>query len=133
MQGCFLTKQPLLKSLTSQLEAEAPSEREQPEPAPWHTGLTKRTEEKSQHLQEPRVELYHQIHDLAAKKVDVANMARQLGGSRQTIYNYLQMKLPPERTRINLGGKRLIDPYKVYLIRRWNEGCRSVAVKGIKV
>ena len=31
MQGFFLTKQPLLKSLTSQPEAQAPSEGEQPE------------------------------------------------------------------------------------------------------
>ena len=125
MQGFFLTKQPLLKSLTSQPEAKAPSESEQPELAPWHTGMTKHTEEKSQCLHQQRVELYHQIHDLAAKKIDVANMARQLGVSRQTIYNYLQMKQPPERTRINLGGRRLIDPYKDYLIQRWNEGCRS--------
>jgi len=125
LQGFFLTKPPLLKSLTSQPEAQAPSEGEQPELAPWHTGMTKHTEEKSQCLHQQRVELYHQIHDLAAKKIDVANMARQLGVSRQTIYNYLQMKQPPERTRINLGGRRLIDPYKDYLIQRWNEGCRS--------
>src|SRR6266700_2767558 len=125
MQGFFLTKQPLLKALTSQPEAEAPSGGEQPEPAPWYTGMTKRTEEKSQCLHQQRVELYHQIHDLAAKEFDVANMARQLGVSRQTIYNYLQMKQPPERTRINLGGRRLIDPYKDYLMQRWNEGCRS--------
>src|SRR6266567_7147577 len=125
MQGFFLTKQPLLKALTSQPEAEAPSGGEQPEPAPWYTGMTKRTEEKSERLHQQRVELYHQIHGLAAKKVDVANMARQLRVSRQTIYNYLQMKQPPERTRINQDGKRLIDPYKDYLIQRWNEGCRS--------
>ena len=125
MQGFFLTKQPLLKSLTGQPEAKAPSAGEQPELAPWHTGMTKHTEEKSQCLHQQRVELYHQIHDLSAKKVDVANMARQLGVSRQTIDNYLQMKQPPERTRINLGGRRLIDPYKDYLIQRWNEGCRS--------
>ena len=77
MQGFFLTKQPLLKSLTSQPEAKAPSAGEQPELAPWHTGMTKHTEEKSQCLHQQRVELYHQIHDLSAKKVDVANTARQ--------------------------------------------------------
>lgn len=125
MQSFFLTKEPLLKSLTSQPQAETPSEGKQPEPTPWHTGMTKRTEEKSQRLQKPRVELYHQIHGLVEKKVDVANMARQLKVSRQTIYTYLRMKQPPERTRINQDGKRLIDPSKDYLIFRWNEGCRS--------
>ncbi len=44
MQGFFLTKEPLLKSLTSQPEAETPSEGKQPEPTAWHTGMTKRTE-----------------------------------------------------------------------------------------
>jgi transposase len=87
--------------------------------------MTKRNEEKSQRLHQQRVELYHQIQDLAAKKIDVANIARQIGVSRQTVYTYLQMKQPPERTRIHLGGKRLIDPYKDYLVGRWNEGCRS--------
>ncbi len=87
--------------------------------------MTKRSEEKSQRLHQQRVELSHQIHALAAKKVDVANMARQLRGSRQTISNSLQMKQPPERTRINQEGQRLIDPSKDDLIQRWNEGWRS--------
>jgi len=123
MQGFFLTKEPLLKSLTSQPKAEAPPEESQS--IPWHTGMTKRSEEKSLALHQERVERYHQIHGLAAKKVDVANIARQVGVSRQTVYTFLQMKQPPERTRIAQGGKRVINPYKDYLIRRWNEGCRS--------
>ena len=73
--------------------------------------------------------MYHQIQDLAAKKIDVATIARKLGVSRQTVYTYLQMRQPPARTRIHQGGKRLIDSYKEYLVGRWNEGCRSVAVK----
>src|SRR5437762_1990699 len=125
MQSFFLSKQSLLKSLIQKSAAEAPPEAKPPELAPWHTGMTKRQEEKSQRLHQQRVELYHQIQDLAAKKIDVANIARKLGVSRQTVYTYLQMRQLPEHTRIHLGGKRLIDPYKDYLVRRWNEGCRS--------
>jgi transposase len=125
MQGFFLTKQPLLKSLKSLPQAGAPASGSQPEPPPWHTGMTKRSEEKSLALHQERVERYHQIHDLAAKKVDVANIARQVGVSRQTVYDNLQMKQPPERTRIHRGGKKVIDAYKDYLVHRWNEGCRS--------
>jgi transposase len=121
MQGFFLTKQPLLNSLTQKPEAEASSEVSQAESVPWHTGMTKRGEEKSLRLHQQRVELYHQIQDLAAKKIDVANIARQAGISRQTVYNYLEMKQPPERTRIPRGGKKLIDPYKDYLVGRWND------------
>ncbi len=44
---------------------------------------------------------------LPAKQVDVANIARQVGLSRQGVYNYLQMKQPPDRTWIHRedGGK----------------------------
>lgn len=35
------------------------------------------------------------------------------------------MKQPPERTRIHRQYKPLIDPYKDYLVKRWNEGCRN--------
>src|SRR5258708_27481942 len=125
MQSFFLSKQSLLKSLIQQSAAEAPPEAKPPELAPWHSGMTKRQEEKSQRLHQQRVELYYQIQDLAAKKIDEATIARKLGVSRQTVYTYLQMRQPPERTRIPRGGKKLIDPYKDYLVGRWNEGCRS--------
>src|SRR5205085_4101749 len=55
----------------------------------------------------------------------VASIARQIGVSRQTVYTYLQMKQPPARTRIHRQRKKLLDPYKDYLVRRWNEGCRN--------
>ena len=31
----------------------------------------------------------------------------------------------PTRTRINPHYKPLIEPYKEYVIKRWNEGCRN--------
>src|SRR5207247_10786378 len=50
MQSFFLSKQSLLKSLIQKSAAEAPPEAKPPELAPWHTGMTKRQEEKSQRL-----------------------------------------------------------------------------------
>ncbi len=35
------------------------------------------------------------------------------------------MTEPPARTRIHRQYKPLIDPYKEYLIKRWNDGCRN--------
>lgn len=122
MQRFFLTKQSLLKALT---QDPAQDVVEAPPPIPWHTGLTKGQEEKSEALHQQRVQRYHQIQDLHAKKVDPANIARQVGVSRQSVYTYLQMKQPPERARIHRECKPLIDPYKEYLIGRWNQGCRS--------
>ena len=60
-----------------------------------------------------------------ANKVDVATIARHVGLSRQGVYRYLKMKQPPERTRIHQPRQPLIDPYKDYLVKRWNEGCRN--------
>jgi transposase len=125
MQSYFQGKQPQLKAAMKEQEATSqPKEQEMPV-VPWHIGRTKQEEEKIQQFHQERLERYHQIHDLYAKKIDVANIARQLGLSRQSVYNYLQMKQPPERTHIDRRHKSLLDSYKEYLIRRWNEGCRN--------
>ena len=124
MQSFFLRKQPQLKAATQIPEASTSTE-EALSDLPWHTGQSKHQEEKSQRYHQERVERYHTIHDLAAKQVDVATIARQVGLSRHGVYNYLQMKQPPERTRIHRPGGSRLDPYKAYLIRRWNEGCRN--------
>ncbi|MBA2682721.1 MAG: transposase family protein [Ktedonobacteraceae bacterium] len=42
-------------------------------------------------------------------------------------FSFIIMKMtePPTRTRINPHYKPLIEPYKDYVIKRWNEGCRN--------
>lgn len=126
MKGFFLNKKAHLTALV-QKPSEDLSEKDTTELAPWYAGksMSKRQEEKSVCLHQERVERYHKIHDLYAKKVDPATIARQVGISRQSVYAYLKMKEPPARTRIHLQSKPLIDPYKGYLIKRWNEGCRN--------
>jgi transposase len=124
MKSFFLNKQSLLKSLV-QKPSEEISEEDASQLAPWHKGMSKRQEAKSEVLHQERVERYHQIHGLYAKKVDPANIARQVAISRQSVYSYLKMKQPPARTRIHRQYKPLIDPYQDYLIKRWNEGCRN--------
>jgi transposase len=126
MKGFFLNKKAQLDALV-QKPSENLSEQEACQLTPWYAGtaLSKRQEAKSVRLHQERVERYHQIHDLSAKKVDPANIARQVGISRQSVYAYLKMKEPPARTRIHRQYKPLIDPYKEYLVKRWNEGCRN--------
>ena len=45
--------------------------------------------------------------------------------SRQCVYEYLRLQQPPERTHIPPSRQPIPEPYKDYLIRRWNEGCRN--------
>jgi len=123
MQHYFPRKQQTLKTAATEPQS---ASLEEPVPTiPWHTGMTKRQEEKSQQYHQERVKRYHQIHDLRAKQVDVAAIAHQVGMSRQGVYIYLQMKQPPQRTRIHRPGGSSLEPHKEYLIRRWNEGCRN--------
>ncbi len=123
MQHYFLRKPQELKAASK--ETACARESEIAPTVPWHTGMTKRQEEKSQQYHQERVERYHQIHALRAKQVDVATIARQVGMSRQGVYIYLQVKQPPERTRIHRPGGSRLEPYKEYLVKRWNEGCRN--------
>ena len=122
LEGLFLNKKTLLKEAMPKKSETAPDLLPSD---PWHLGRTKQQEAKSLQQHQERVERYHKIHDLYAKKVDTANIARQVGMSRRLVYHYLHMKHPPERTRIQPKRKPLIEPYKDYILQRWNEGCRS--------
>ena len=124
MKTFFLHKQAQLKALV-QKPSETFSEEEEKHLPPWYAGRSKRQEEKSVRLHQERVERYDKSHELHAKKAEIATIAHQMGLSRQAVYNYLKMEQPPERTRINQQRKPLIEPYKDYLIKRWNEGCRN--------
>jgi hypothetical protein len=68
---------------------------------------------------------YERIHALHAKRIDIANIARQVGVSRPTVYRMLRMKQPPGPPIIHVARPHVIEPYKPYLIQRWNEGCRN--------
>jgi transposase len=124
MKGFFLNKQAQLKALV-QKPVEDLCEEEARQLAPWQTSMRKHLEAKSLQLHQERVTRYQQIHDLSAKKVDVATIARQVGVSRQCVYEYLRMQQPPERTHIPPSRQPMLEPYKDYLVRRWNEGCRN--------
>jgi transposase len=77
MKGFFLNKSSQLKALVEKPSEEV-SEEEASQLAPWYAGssMSRRQEAKSEVLHQERVERYRQIHDLYAKKVDPANIAR---------------------------------------------------------
>jgi transposase len=52
---------------------------------------------------------------------------RQVGVARRTVYHYLKMEQPPERTRLvsRKARPKKIVAYQGYLLGRWNEGCRN--------
>jgi transposase len=67
---------------------------------------------------------YEAIRRLRAAGSDIAHIARTVGVSRETVYHYLRLPGPPERVRMPERGTAL-TPYRPYLLRRWQEGCRN--------
>jgi transposase len=50
-------------------------------------------------------------------------IAAHLGIGRNTVFRYLRTPTLPERTRRADRGRSLLNPYKPYLLERWNAGC----------
>lgn len=70
------------------------------------------------------VTAYARVHALRAAGADIADIARTVGVSRETVYRYLRMAQPPERKRPK-PRRKVLDAYLPYLLRRWDEGCHD--------
>ncbi len=55
----------------------------------------------------------------------VAAIATQVGRSRRTIERYLRTPTWPVRQHRSHYGRSVLNPYKAYLLERWNAGCRT--------
>jgi transposase len=54
-----------------------------------------------------------------------AAIAAQVGCSRRTIERYVQMPTWPGRQHRRHYGRSVLNPYKAYLLKRWNAGCHT--------
>lgn len=123
LKPLFARKHTQLKALVQKPSETFSAEEEQQLPA-WYHGQTKRkTKMYDAHHQE-RVERYHKVHELRAKGAELTLIAHQIGISRTTVNTYLNMKSPPARKTGKRSGS-VIDPYKEYLVKRWNDGVRN--------
>lgn len=119
----FAGKQAQLKALVEKPAETFSMEEEKHLPA-WYKGQTDRkTKMYDAHHQE-RVERYHKVHELRAQGAELTLIAHQVGISRTTVNTYLNMKQPPARKTGKRSGS-VIDPYKDYIVKRWNDGVRN--------
>lgn len=126
LERFFVHKRQLLKHTAQVMNEQARSAfHARPAPQNSSTAQTQASEVASVQRHVTYVELYHAIHNLHAKTVDVANIARQVGVSRRTVYRYLRMPAPPSRKQSVIRRVSYIEPYKPYMLQRWNDGCRS--------
>jgi transposase len=119
----FAGKQTQLKALV-QKPAETFSEEETKELPPYSRGKTNRKIKMHDAHHQERVERYHKVHEMRAQGAELTLIAHQVGISRTTVNKYLNMEHPPARKTGKRSGS-VIDPYKEYLVKRWNDGVRN--------
>jgi len=61
---------------------------------------------------------------MRAQGAELTLIAHQVGISRTTVNKYLNMEQPPARKTGKRTGS-IIDPYKEYIVKRWNDGVRN--------
>lgn len=71
------------------------------------------------------VEHWEEIRRLQEVGADIADIARQLGTSRTTVYRYKDLAEPPEFGQYRTRSECVLDPYIPYLLKRWEQGGRS--------
>jgi transposase len=119
----FAGKQAQLKALVQKPSETFSSEEEKQLPA-WYTGQSNsKIKMYDAHYQE-RVDRYHKVREMRAQGAELTLIAHQVGISRTTVNKYLNMEHPPARKTGKRSGS-VIDPYKDYLVKRWNDGVRN--------
>src|SRR5215468_2827918 len=68
---------------------------------------------------------YDAVWALHRQGWSTAAIAVQVGGSRRTIERYLQMPTWPVPQHRRHYGRSILNPYKAYLLERWNAGCHT--------
>jgi len=71
-----------------------------------------------------RQDQYTQIQALQQLGLAPAHIGRRVGLSERTVYRWLARQAAPQG-RHHARGASVIDPYKAYLLKRWQEGCRK--------
>src|SRR6266446_139616 len=68
---------------------------------------------------------YDEVWALHRQGWSTAAIAAQVGCSRRTIERYLQMPTWPVPQHRRHYGRSILNPYKAYLLERWNAGCHT--------
>jgi transposase len=72
-----------------------------------------------------RQAVYDEVWTLHRQGWSVRAIAGQVGRSRRTIERYLQTPTWPVRQPRRHYGRSILNPYKAYLLERWNAGCHT--------
>lgn len=87
--------------------------------------LTGKEQCKAEQRRARRLANYQQVWELHNQGSSAYAIARQLGLGRGTVFRYLSCSEFPERKGRSDCGRSLLDPFKNYLLERWNQGCHD--------
>ena len=71
-----------------------------------------------------RQALYDTIWALHRQGAPVAAIAAQVHRDRRTVQHYLRLPTWPQPQHRSSYGRSVLNPYKAYVLERWNAGCR---------
>jgi transposase len=84
-------------------------------------------QEKAEQSRAKRLARYEHIWKLRRQGWHADDIATQLGVHRSTVFRHLQQPTFPERQeRRRRRRPSALEPYKDYLVERWNDGCLTV-------
>jgi transposase len=115
------------------LDAVNAAARQQPVPLPDGTlavpvpppPTPARAEQHAAQRAAQRQALYEQVWALHRQGWTVVAIAAQVGRSCRTIERYLRLPTWPVRQHRSHYGRSVLNPYKDYLLERWNAGCHT--------
>ncbi|MEE8307741.1 MAG: ISL3 family transposase [Gammaproteobacteria bacterium] len=116
-------------------EIEALNEAKQSEPLTLDDGSvavpvappvsTVKSQQTIEHNRAGRLAEYEQVRDLCQQGWTIKAIAAQVGRNRRTVKKHIQASTFPERQPRRRRHPTLLDPYKAYLLERWNAGCHN--------
>jgi transposase len=89
--------------------------------------LPARVQERAQQRRARRLVRYEQVCQLREAGLSVRAIAQQVGLNRNTVQKYLAAPAFPER-QPRSPRRSVLDPFKPYILQRWNAGCRTGTV-----
>jgi transposase len=95
--------------------------------SPYHRSARVSYDElQRQARREKRHARYQQVRTLCEQGLSQRDIAKRLGLSRETVSKFVQAEEYPEMHHLKRGERRsLLDPYKPYILQRWQQGCRN--------
>jgi len=88
--------------------------------------LSTKEQLRAEHRRTRRLSNFQQVWELHEQGWSAPAIACQVGIGRTSVFRYLRSSIFPERRGRSDCGRSLLDPYKDYLLQRWNDGCCEV-------